>query len=111
MSTRDFDTSHLKGKAKEAADLIVTHIRDTFDHEPDGGGCKAFWTPKEWKAKGENYGRDSVLVLCHDGGDLGPFFSYDYEAYTLMDQMRDKLAAIGLYPEQCTGWYTALYEL
>ena len=75
------------------------------------GGCKAFWSPQEWKDRGESYGHLSELVIVYDGGDLVPFFSPEsVQGYVLYERMRAALEAVGLYWEQCTCWYSAIYE-
>ncbi len=74
-----------------------------------GGGCRAFYTPEEWAARGEEYGARSVLVVCHDGGDLAPFFNWDYGDAESVERMRQELEKEGLYAEQCTSWYSAIY--
>ena len=76
-----------------------------------GGGCRAFYSPKEWAARGETYGHNSELVVVHDGGDLAPFFNYDYERYELTEEMHNALKKRGLYAEPCTCWYTAIYRM
>jgi len=77
----------------------------------DTGGCKAFYSPQQWKERGEDYGTESVLVVVHDGGAHAPCFSYDYQAYALIDEMAEVLKAHGLFVEQCTGWYSAVYTI
>lgn len=81
------------------------------------GGCKAFWSPQEWKDRGESYGLLSELVVVYDGGDLVPFFCPEEDvlrervpAHVLYERMREALEAVGLYWEQCTCWYSAIYE-
>ena len=109
--TNDFDTAHLKGKGKKAAELILKTARSHFEGvEISGGGCKAFYTAKEWKDRGENYGTSAVLIIVHDGGDLTPFFNLDYGSYKAQESMMAALDTLGLYSEMCTGWYTAIYE-
>ena len=73
------------------------------------GGCRAFYSPREWAARCEQYGLNSVLVICHDGGSVGQFFSYDQEDYDAIEAMSEELRQHGLYAEQCTTWYSALY--
>lgn len=73
-----------------------------------GGPCMS---GKDWKARGEAYGHTAVLVVCHDGGLLAPYFNGDYECYSLMDKMNAALAAIGAWAEPCTSWYTAIYKV
>ena len=77
----------------------------------DSGGCTTFYSPKEWAERGEKYGRNSVLVVCHDGGDVGNYFNYDYENYKAIKRMSNALREVGLYAECCTAWYTAIYPL
>ena len=79
------------------------------------GGCKAFYSPTEWKDRGESYGVTSELVVVYDGGDVQHFFSLDAcygdgPSYTLYERMKEALEAEGLYWEECTRWYCALYE-
>jgi hypothetical protein len=109
----DFDTSNLSGKSKKVADGIVKWLTDrhkSFGDKPSGGGCRAFYSPREWKERGESYGVDSLLIICHDGGDLAPLCNFDYECYSAMDAFRDFLRdKYDVYPEQCTCWYTAIY--
>jgi hypothetical protein len=74
------------------------------------GGCTPFYSPSEWKDRGESYGTESLLVVCHDGGDLEGFFS-PYEAIEMFsEKLIEALAAEGMFFENCTGWYTAIYE-
>jgi hypothetical protein len=109
----DFNTDHLSGKSKKIADGIVEWLTERykrFDEKPDGGGCKAFYSPKEWKARGESYGADSLLIICHDGGDLAHLCNFDYECYKAMEEFRVFLRdTYGVRPEPCTCWYTAVY--
>jgi hypothetical protein len=74
------------------------------------GGCKGFYSPKEWTERGEEYGQGSVLVVAHDGGEHAPYFSYDCLAYEAIERMRVALEAVGCWPEQCTTWYSAVYR-
>ena len=75
------------------------------------GGCKAFYSPKEWEDRGEIYGASSELVICHDGGDLAHIFNLDYENYDLYEGMREELAKYDVFVEQCTSWYSAVYKV
>lgn len=81
------------------------------------GGCEAFRNPKDWDG---DYGKRSVLVVLHEGSEVGRAFSYDYcyehgggrpESYKVLEKMSDELAKIGLYAEQCTRTYSAVYEI
>jgi hypothetical protein len=97
----------LSNKGKQAHAAIVAFLEKhklTYT-----GGCKAFYSPKEWKEREEDYGCDSELIVCHDGGDHGDAFSYSRENYKMMEAMNEILKPLGLYSEPCTCWYTAIY--
>lgn len=108
---KDFDTSHLHGQAKAIADRIVEWMMTRYGEEPRGGGCKAFYSIQEWKDRGELYGRDSLLILCYDGGDLAPLCNWAYGARKETEAFRDFMTGLGVWVEPCTGWYSAVYPL
>jgi len=70
------------------------------------GGCRAFYSPAEWKYRGEDYGTESLLVIVYDGGDVGEAARMDGAIY---EQVRFVLEARGMYIEECTHWYAAVY--
>lgn len=74
------------------------------------GGCRAFYSPAYWSARGEKYGHGAVLVVVHDGADVGRAFAVEKEDPRSVQAMSDALEPWGLYAEPCTGWYTAIYE-
>ncbi|OBK36967.1 hypothetical protein A5658_04720 [Mycobacterium sp. 1245111.1] len=76
--------------------------------EYHGGGGK-FYTPAQWAERGETGGRSSVLVVTHDGGEHAGAFNLDYEQYELNNALNECLSSVGLYAEQCTSWYSAIY--
>lgn len=111
MATKDFNTDHLRGKAKTVANGVVKFLTERYGAAPDGGGCKAFYSPREWKDRGEDYGTDSVLVLCHDGGDLSDLcggYSNPKTEAAFHDYLRREH---GVWVERCTGWYSAVYKV
>lgn len=75
------------------------------------------YTGPAWKARGESYGHGAALVVVHDGAPAGRFLSMDkaywtgrpgcYDGY---EALQESLRAAGLYMEDCTVWYTAIYE-
>lgn len=69
-----------------------------------------FYTPEQWRARGERYGLSAVLIVVHDGGSLAPFFAYDCEDYSAIEAMENALRAGGYWAEQCTTWYSAIYR-
>jgi hypothetical protein len=74
------------------------------------GGCKSFYSPAEWRKRNEKYGQGAELIVVYDGGSLYPFFNLDAECYELHDEMSNALKEAGLYVEECTGWYAAVYR-
>jgi len=74
------------------------------------GGCTTFYSPKSWKERREKYGLESVLIVVYDGGDVSRAFRMDDEDYALWETMAAALEAGGLYAEECTSWYSAIYE-
>jgi hypothetical protein len=87
-------------------EVIMKLARERYESAP----FDAFYTPEEWRARGEKYGALSVLVVVHDGGPYAPLFNYDYEDYKAIEAMQKALEPLGLYAEQCTGWYSAIYR-
>ena len=110
MIQNDLDTNHLNDSQKQLAQLIISTAESLQQSEIYCGGCKAFYSPDEWKSRGELYGTDSLLIICHDGGDLACFFNYGYECKNYMEQMRLVLKKNGYYAESCTCWYTAIFK-
>ena len=111
MSKSDFDIPKgLSRKGRKAAALLKKLAKKHFGEKTSGGGCRAFYTPQEWKDRGERYGTDSLLVVVHDGGDMAPMLNMDYCCYDLHDEVWKALQEIGVYAECCTGWDTAIYE-
>ena len=111
MADSDFATDHLNGKAKQIARHIVAFLKKHQGGQaPDGGGCRAFYTPEQWTARGEHYGCNSLLVLVYDGGDLSNVISLDASNgrafFELDEELRKKF---GVYIEHCTHWYAAVY--
>ena len=107
----DFKIDHLSGEALKIAQKIREMIHEDKDGEPYGGGCQAFYTPEEWRERGEEYGLDSVLILCHDGGDLSVYCNlYERNEYSYV-RLTESLREIGYWFEPCTAWYTAVYPL
>jgi len=100
--------TELCASGKKAAESIVALLTEELS-SPSGGGCKAFYTPEEWRDSGEEYGHGAVLIVVHDGGHMARYFNLSYEQYACVDRMGTRLRTLGLYAEQCTGWYSAVY--
>ena len=100
----------LSAEGRAAAEKILEAAEQVLGTKVFTGGCRAFYSPKEWRAREEEYGCNSVLVVVHDGGDLAPFFNYSYGVHSFIDRMSDALSSLGLFAENCTGWYSAIYR-
>jgi hypothetical protein len=105
--------------------LIKRHITYT-------GGCTTFYSPEQWKARDEEYGTRGVLIVVYDGGEVRPVFNMDaayaqdfeiraamqefkeplgkFKPYEALEAMQDELKKVGLYSDECTGWYSAVYK-
>ena len=78
---------------------------------PHTCGCRTFYTPGQWRARGEDWGCDSKLIVVYYGGDLAPVLNLNCEAYTLHDRFMDRVQAAvpGILIKPCTCWYAAVY--
>lgn len=108
--------SGLDAEGRRAHEIIVAYLR--AHGRTDTGGCKAFYAPSAWRARGEQYGAESHLVVVYDGGALRPVFSMDAACdhgeprtpYALYEGMQRALREVGLFFEECTTWYCAVYD-
>lgn len=78
------------------------------------GGCTPFYSPRQWAAREEQYGADSLLIVVYDGGDLAHVFNGDQASengYCFHESLRKALEEAGFYVEECTNWYSAVYKL
>ena len=98
----------LQGQGRLAAEAMVAFWR--AEGALDAGGCRVFFSPQEWTARGEEYGRASLLVVVHDGGMHAGSISYDREQYDRVAALDAALRPLGVYVEQCTSWYSAVYK-
>jgi len=93
-------------RAKQAYDVILPFL---IAHDLTfTGGCQVFHRPEDWDG---DYGKGSVLVILYEGASAGNAFSYDREQYPLIEALDKELAKIGLFSEQCTTYYSAVYEI
>lgn len=99
----------LSDDGRKVAETILAFLTEK-DLTYHGGGGK-FYSPQQWRDRGEDYGTDSLLVITHDGGDHAGAFNIDYEQYQLIEQLRDRLVPLGVFSEQCTSWYSAVYPI
>jgi hypothetical protein len=110
MISPDFDTSHLNKEQKKIAGIIIKVMTKVMGEDFGGGGCKAFRTIEDHKARREDYGLESKLLLIHDGGDLASFCNPDYQYYKRTEALDTALNKAGYRLENCTCWYSAVYK-
>ena len=115
----------LNDAGRRAHAIIVAYLKERGFS--DNGSCTAFYAPTAWAAREEQYGTKSHLVVVYDGGAICPVFSMDAaydldcaiyqttgkkrEPYQLYEGMQKKLREAGLYFEECTRWYSAIYSV
>jgi hypothetical protein len=57
------------------------------------------------------YGKGALLILVHESCDpLWPYVNYDGLQYDKIEELADALSAAGFWVEDCTGWYSGVYE-
>ncbi|BBY54013.1 hypothetical protein [Mycolicibacillus koreensis] len=98
----------LSPQGRKAAEIIRGFLADSGMADHGGGG--RFYSPQQWRDRGESYGTGSELIITHDGGDHAGAFNMDY-GHETVERLGDLLAADGLYVEGCTNWYSAVYPI
>jgi hypothetical protein len=93
---------------KVHAAIVTELIRKRMTYT---GGCKAFYSPTEWRSRNEECGLTSILIIAHDGGAHAPAFNWDYGDYEAVEDMRKALEAIGCFVEQYTSWFSVVYKI
>lgn len=97
----------LSKKGKKAWKIISDYL---IQHDLTyTGGCKAFYSPKEWKARCEEYGTNSHLIIVYDGGRVRECFDPE-GGWERSEELNQLLHEQGIYFELCTHWYAAIYD-
>ncbi len=68
------------------------------------GDCKVFYSPEEWRERGEWYGTNSELVVVYDGSEARYLAEFN-------PGIEEVLARLNLFIECCTHWYAAVYKI
>jgi hypothetical protein len=90
--------SHLGFAAAEIIRLQAVLQGQTYT-----GGCKVFYSPAEWRARGESYGCNSELIVVFDGSDVRRLAEFN-------NAVDIALGREDLFIECCTHWYAAVYK-
>lgn len=80
----------------------------------------AFYSAAAWKDRGESFGTESALVVVHESAPAGPLLSMDkaywrarpgFDCYEGYEALQERLRTVGLYLQDCTVWYSAIYPI
>lgn len=93
----------------QRAHEVIMGVLQRFDMTYTGG-CTSFYSPAQWKERGEDYCCESLLIVVYDGGDLSSFFSYIHGTTKLQEAMEIALGEAGFYIEPGTHWYSGIYK-
>lgn len=103
--------AHNDEVAIELTEKIKAWVCERLGRPMSDDGGTAFYTPSEWKVRGEEFGEHASLVIVHDGGDLAVFCNYDYGAYEDIEAFSAFLGGLGYYCEGQTCWYSGIYPV
>jgi hypothetical protein len=98
----------LSRRGKEAARLILDFL--LAEGLTRNCGCQAFYHPKEWKERGEEFGHDALLILVYDSGDMLDFMDPVKGQGKIFDRFDQNLHRHDFVLELCTHWYSAIYN-
>jgi len=98
----------LSPRGKEAARLILDFLLG--ERLTGTCGCRAFYSPKQWKERGKKYGHDSLLILVYDGGDISTCMDPAEGQHELVDRFMENLEQNGFVIERLSHWCSAIYD-
>jgi hypothetical protein len=111
----------LTTRARRAYQLIVECLQKLGITTESTGGCRTFYSPSEWKEKGETSGRNAILIVVYDGSSVKYHFSMDAayetkgnkvgsEIYEKTEAMQTYLNEADFRYEELTRWCAAIYD-
>src|SRR5579884_775745 len=98
----------LSPRGKEAVRLILDFL--LAERLTGTGGCRAFYSPQQWKERGEEYGHDALLILVYDGGDISMCMDPAEGQHELVDRFMENLEQNGFVIEPLSHWCSAIYD-
>jgi hypothetical protein len=103
------------GLTRKARNLIHKIREYAKDRKWDSGGHrKIFYSPEEWRERGEHFGTNAAFVILHECGDHAKYFSldaaYDCGTYAYHDEFFHWLKDNGFWSEQLYRWSSGVYE-
>jgi len=106
----------LDEKGRKAYAIIVEYLKA---NKLTCTELRAFYAPAEWIKRGHEYGQGACLIIMYDGAtSLKRVFSMDacyaaarpgVDCYALYEGMQAKLNEAGMFFEECTNWFCAVY--
>ena len=100
---------NLSADGRRAAEAIHAFLVERGLSNHGGGG--RFYSPQQWRDRGEQYGTESLLVITHDGGDHACAFNLDYGGYAVHEALQNRLRELGMFVEAATSWYSSVYSI
>jgi len=97
----------LSPAAVVAYELIVGFIRR---HKLSPGGVRTFYSPAEWKTRGEHYLHGAELIIVCDGGSVKRAVLFAGEDHRLREQFYVMLNQAGFHLEEGEHWYAGVYR-
>jgi hypothetical protein len=88
---------------------IVDFLKKEGLGNTGAGSHGVFYSPSEWRQRGEEYGCNALLIVTYDGGDHRHAMTLDSECYALNERFQDALQKVDCFFEECTTWYGAVY--
>lgn len=88
-------------------DEIEGKIRETLLTLGLSANRLQFVDPEDWR--GDEVPTGALLIVTYEGSGAGEAFAYDLENHSATDVMADALDAIGVYSEEQSNWYSAIY--
>jgi len=106
----DFALPEGASPSAERAWAVIIGVLNRGDDLYSGGHSHVFYTPEQWKARGEEYGGGSCLIVTHDGGAHMPYFAAEGGGHSMHSMMDLALRRAGFYAEQGTAWFSIIIE-
>jgi hypothetical protein len=83
-------------RAREAAEIILAQAR-ALNISAEGEG-RLFYTPAEWRKRGERYGLNADLIVVHEDG----------LKLAILNAARSDLEKRRFYCEEAETWYSII---
>jgi hypothetical protein len=101
--------------APKSNEQIRTRIKKVFEKVCRNNGCTMdglrFYSPKQWKERGERYGQNSVMSTIFEEHQ-GMYYTMNaIGSFKLQNELVEELAKIGYWFELGNSWYLSIYEL